>query len=123
MKPSLLLLPSLALALTMSLASCGDGHDSTANLANNPPSPTSGGDDSVVNQNTPKSGGENTATNTEGTGTGGTVASQTGSSGSGSGGGEEGSQPIPEPATFFLLGTGLAAAAVYRRRKAPSQAE
>jgi hypothetical protein len=124
MKPSLLLLPSLALAMTLSLASCGDGHGSSASLSNNPPNPTSGGDDSVVNQNTPRGGevaAKTTAENTN-TGTTGTIASQ-GSSGGGGGSGEEGSQPIPEPATFFLLGTGLAAAAVYRRRKAPQQAE
>lgn len=125
MKPSLLLLPSLALAMTLSLASCGDGHGSSASLSNNPPNPTSGGDDSVVNQNTPRGGevaAKTTAENTN-TGTTGTIASQGSSGGGGGGSGEEGSQPIPEPATFFLLGTGLAAAAVYRRRKAPQQAE
>ena len=93
-----------------------------SNGSGNPPAPTSGDDGTVVGNG--------------GSGTGGTSITPggTGGNGGGEGGGEpnapiesanltpidevdEGGQPIPEPATLLLLGSGLAAAGYYRRRK------
>ena len=124
MKATQLLLPALALTLTMSFSACSDSGNPTlvSNGSGNPPAPTSGDDGTVVGNG--------------GSGTGGTSITPggTGGNGGGEGGGEpnapiesanltpidevdEGGQPIPEPATLLLLGSGLAAAGYYRRRK------
>jgi hypothetical protein len=102
----------LVLVLTLLAACDGASSFDTAAGQQSPPPPTNGGDGSIV----PGSG--------EHGGNGGNGGGLSAVSQNPAPAPElDGGQPIPEPTTFLLLGSGLAAAACYRRRKNRAKVE
>jgi len=138
-----------SLITCVGFAACADHNGSLAALDNGPQAPINDPDDGVF-QPGPDAGGsagagdaltDDPLTDATGGGTGGSGdaggAQQGGGTGSaqdgGSGGGtsqeggsqpptEGGGQPVPEPGTLLLVGSGLAAAALLRRRRKPLEA-
>ena len=132
---------TLALLAGLSLAACGGGtHTKSIASASNPPAPVNppdpgsaggggatggGGTGSEAGGGTPGGGGS-TGGGTSGGGTSGGGTSGGGTSGGGtSGGGTSGGggQPVPEPSTFVLVGSGLAALSLLRRRRKTDSAQ
>lgn len=142
---------TLALLAGLSLAACGGGtHTKSIASASNPPAPVNppdpgsaggggatggGGTGSEAGGGTPggggstgggTSGGGTSGGGTSGGGTSGGGTSGGGTSGGGtSGGGTSGGggQPVPEPSTFVLVGSGLAALSLLRRRRKTDSAQ
>jgi hypothetical protein len=131
---------SLFLTLTacFCFAACADHRGDLVVVTDVPQTPVNRPDNGSGTSNPPASGGagETSSQVNNGTGSGAgsggepsggggsTGQSSGGSSGGGNGGGggtppsgPEGSQPVPEPSTLILVGTGLAAATLLRRRK------
>lgn len=134
---------TLALFAGLSLGACGGGtHTKSIASASNPPAPVnppdpgSAGGGNTGGGNGSETGGSTTGGGTSGGGASGGGASGGGTSGGGtsgggtsgggtsgggtSGGGTSGGgggQPVPEPSTFVLVGTGLAGLSLLRRRR------
>lgn len=136
--PTLRLLPA---CLLLALTACMDHTGSFPAPNQNPPPPVAGPDQHVVD---PASAGGTgpVANDPGGTGPGGSSGEVSGSGslpgngggsgetggetgggsgGGGVGGGEGGGAPVPEPGTMLLVGTGLAGAALLRRRRQRQQ--
>lgn len=98
------------LLFTLGLAACAD-HSSGLISFDSPSQPPVGpGDQGAID---PGTGGATT-----GGGTGGNTGGNTGGGTTGGGGGSPPSgSPVPEPGTMLLVGTGLAGAALLRRRR------
>ena len=112
MKPQLLL--SALLVAALGLSACADGATiESIGQQNSPPPPTNQPDETIVAGPESTEGGNGGNGGNSDTEHGETATEPTPDRSDRLGGGE----PIPEPTTFLLLGSGLAAAAYYRRRK------
>jgi hypothetical protein len=122
-------LPSLLLCFAF--AACADHTSSSRRVvADGPEAPVNEPDSQIVEPQVPGGGsspeaGGDQGSGGEGGGTGGSGLEGGGGGGGGGnggspGGGAEGGgggSPVPEPGTLLLVGTGLAGAALLRRRK------
>lgn len=107
MRPLLL----LSLSICVCFAACAD-HRGDLTAANAPQSPINQPDPGAIG---PGPGG-NTVEPPNGGANGGNGGGTSGEGGN-SGTGTEGSTPVPEPSTLLLVGSGLACAAMLRRRR------
>jgi hypothetical protein len=121
-------LPSLLLCFAF--AACADHTSSSRRVvADGPEAPVNEPDSQIVEPQVPGGGsspeaGGDQGSGGEGGGTGGSGLEGGGGGGGGNGGspgggaeGGGGGSPVPEPGTLLLVGTGLAGAALLRRRK------
>jgi hypothetical protein len=109
---------NLLLSLTTCLlfAACAD-HQGELTTANAPQPPVNEPDPGAIGNPGGQPGTiEPPGGGSQGGGNGG------GSQGEGNPGGTEGSSPVPEPSTLLLVGSGLACAAMLRRRRQTKEA-
>jgi hypothetical protein len=125
------LLPLLAVLAGLTLGACGGGsHTKSIAPASTPPPPVNppdpgssgGGGSSGTETGGSTTGGGSGGGGSGGGGSGGSTSGGGstgggGTSGGGTGGGSGGGQPVPEPSTFVLVGTGLAGLSLLRRRR------
>ena len=106
---------NLLLSLTTCLlfAACAD-HQGELTTANAPQPPVNEPDPGAIGNPGSSPG---TVEPPGGGSTGGGTNNGGGSQGEGGGNGTEGSSPVPEPSTLLLVGSGLACAAMLRRRR------
>lgn len=107
---------SLALLASLSVGACGGGTPSSATPATGPQAPINPPDGGSGGQIPPKGNGGGSG---GGSGSGSGSGSGAPSGGQGPGGG---GQPVPEPGTFVLVGSGMAALAMLRRRRKSGEA-
>lgn len=106
----------LSLMTCVLFAACAD-HQSELTTANAPQPPVNEPDPGAIgNPGTPGTVEPPGGGSTGGGSTGG------GNQGEGGGNGTEGSNPVPEPSTLLLVGSGLACAAMLRRRRQTKEA-
>lgn len=121
------LLPILAVLAGLTLGACGGGsHTKSIAPASTPPSPVNppdpgssggGGGSPGTETGGSTSGGGSGGGGSGGSTSGGGSTGGGGTSGGGTGSGSGGGQPVPEPSTFVLVGTGLAGLSLLRRRR------
>lgn len=105
----------LSLSACFLLGACADHAGDVLVTADNPPPPINQPDGGALSPNSQTAGptgpgqGPGSQSGTGGAGAGG--------GGGGAGGGGGGGQPVPEPGTLLLVGSGLAGAALLRRRR------
>src|SRR5687768_4786134 len=102
----------LSLTTCLLFAACAD-HKGELTTANAPQPPVNEPDPGAIG--TPGGGSPGTVEPPGGGSTGGGTGG--GNQGEGGGTGTEGSNPVPEPSTLLLVGSGLACAAMLRRRR------
>lgn len=121
-----LFLLTASLIATLGLTSCADHVSRIASVDPTPQDPIGPGDGSTVGGGGTGGGGGTLPSGGDGQtggGTGGGGPTSGGSStdggkeGGGQGGNGPGGSPVPEPGTMLLVGTGLAGAALMRRRR------
>jgi hypothetical protein len=121
------LLPILAVLAGLTLGACGGGsHTKSIAPASTPPPPVNppdpgssggGGGSPGTETGGSTSGGGSGGGGSGGSTSGGGSTGGGGTSGGGTGSGSGGGQPVPEPSTFVLVGTGLAGLSLLRRRR------
>ena len=110
----------LIIATVFLFAACG-GSSGSAGITSNGPDTSVNPDNGILPYNPPASGAplEDVGGNGSGGGGGGNGGGNNGSGGGDNNGGDQ--QPVPEPSTLVLVGSGLALITLCRKKKMESE--